>query len=306
MADMSLRIEIIPEKAVVISRDKTVVAASWFGPNVMRPYIYPFLGPNDREVTRLGHPLDPVSHSHHRGIWLGHHDVAGVSFWEEAAGAGRIEQTRARVGTKEGEVVDVVLECTWRTARGEALLDEARSLRFLDLPLGQLALEIDTTLRASSADRPVLLGDTPFGVLGLRVARTMRVAEGLGGRILNSQEAENEAGCFWQHATWCDYSGPVPLSGLVSAPPPESPDGRVALPAAVVGIACFDHPENSREGTLWHVRDDGWLGPAATKGAPRTIRRDEPLRLRYRIEAHAGHAEDARLSARYRAWRSGG
>ena len=211
---MALQLEIVPEKAVVIRREKTIVAASWFGPGVIRPFIYPFLGPGDRELTRLGHPLDPVGHSHHRSIWIGHHDVSGVSFWEEAPSRGRIEQTGAAVRAAAGDQVSVILDCVWKAADGRSILNEKRGLAFTDLGRGELALEIEVELRPASneKDAAVTLGDTPFGLLGIRVARTMRVAEGLGGLIVNSQEAENEQGCFWQHADWCDYSGPVPLA----------------------------------------------------------------------------------------------
>jgi hypothetical protein len=297
---VALKLEVVPEKAVVIRRGESIVAASWFGPAVLRPYVYPFLGPGDVELTRLGHPLDPVGHSHHRSIWMGHHDVAGANFWEEAAGAGRIEQRAATVRAAEGESVSVLLDCVWRTADGKALLAEARGLTFHDLAGGELALEIDTVLQPpEEGAKPVVLGDTPFGLLGIRVARTLRVADGLGGAILNSNEGQDERGCFWQHAEWCDYSGPAPIPA-----PRDSKLEPGKLPAVVAGIACFNHPANSDADTLWHVRDDGWMGPCISKGAPRTIVAGAPLRARYYILAHAGHPWDARVPERHRAWRA--
>jgi hypothetical protein len=295
---MSLKLGTVPEKAIVVLRGESVVAASWFGTSVMRPFIYPFLGPGDREVTRLGHPQDPVGHSHHRGIWIGHHDVSGVSFWEESPQAGRIEQTGVRLDPAEGREVAALLELTWLGPDRKPILLEKRKLTFTDLPGGELALEIAMELRPA-ADAPVVFGDTPFGILGVRVARTMRVAEGLGGLIVNSRDAENEAGCFWQHAEWCDYSGPVPLAG------PRDPKGDPRLlRAEILGIACFTHPSNSAEDTFWHVRDDGWMGPCLSKGAARTIKPGESLKLRYRLEAHAGRADEAEIAQRYRRWRT--
>lgn len=297
---MALRLEVVSRKAVVVRRGEAVVAASWFGPGVPRPYVFPFLGPGGRELTRLGHPLDPVGHSHHRSIWIGHHDVSGVNFWEESPAAGTIDQREAAVLAAEGGEVRARLDCDWRTPDGKLLLSEKRTLAFIDLAGEELALEIECELHPGSKDRPVTLGDTPFGLLGIRVARTMRVAEGLGGLILNSEEAENEAGCRWQHARWCDYSGPVPGAG-----PPKEGEGAAAagaIPAPVMGIACFNDPRNSPEDTLWHVRDDGWMGPCISKGAPRSITADAPLRARYRIEGHAGRAGDAGIAERYQRW----
>lgn len=295
---MALKLSTVPQKAVVVQRERTIVAASWFGPWVRRPYIYPYLAPGDREVTRLGHPKDPVGHSHHKSIWIGHHDVGGVDFWGESPQSGRVIQTAVELKKASGEDVTAVLSCSWQTADGKELLRERRTLTFTDLPGKELGLDLESELRVSS--EPVILGKTNFGLLGVRVAQTVRVHEGLGGLVVNSQEAENEAGCFAQHAVWCDYSGPVPLADDRSG----KRNGKdLRLPAALVGIACFDHPENAPEETLWHVRDDGWMGPSLTRTAPRTVTEEKPLVVRYRLVAHAGRPWDASIGARYRLWR---
>jgi methane monooxygenase PmoA-like len=305
---MTLRLEIIPEKAIVVLREKTVMAASWFGPSVIRPYIHPFLGPGDIELTRIGHPRDPVAHSHHRSIWIGHHDVSGSNFWEESPGAGRIEQVGAELAVKEGAEVKAVLECIWKAADARQVLFEKRALVFSEAPAGGLTLEIDTELRPASREARVTFGDTPFGLLGIRVARTMAVTEGLGGEVLNSNEAENEAGCHWQHADWCDYSGPVPLSGPFKGPGSletnrQAAEGIPVVPSVIAGIACFNHPGNSTADTIWHVRDDGWMGPCLSKGAPRELSAGGALRIRYRIETHAGRPGQAGIGESYRRWR---
>jgi hypothetical protein len=300
---MTLKLQVVPEKAIVVQREKTIVAASWFGPWVARPYIYPFLGPGNRELTRLGHPGDPVGHSHHRSIWIGHHDAAGVNFWEESPRAGRIVQEEIGERREEGDEVGALCHCVWQDAAGKEVLREKRRLRFFDLPGEELALELGIELTAPR--EPVVLGRTNFGLLGIRVARTLRVEEGLGGLVYNSEEAENEAGCMGQHALWCDTSGPLPAAGPVADGSEklreETPD---VLPAMIAGIACFDHPANAgEEGTLWHVRDDGWMGPGLTRAAPRTIEPGKPLEVTYRIEAHAGRPWQAAIGERYRQWR---
>ncbi|MBI4582513.1 MAG: PmoA family protein [Planctomycetes bacterium] len=307
---MALQLIVVPDKAISIQRGKTVAAAVWFGPWVQRPYIYPFLAPGGHEVTRLGQPEDPAGHSHHRSIWIGHHSVSGLNFWEEEPRAGRIAVKEILEQTAEGDRAAVLLACSWQSAEGKEMLEERRRLTFLDLPGEELALELSIELRAAA--EPVTLGVSNFGLLGIRVARTLRVAEGLGGQILNSEEAENEAGCFGQHALWCDYSGPV-LSGdqrktaakaAGEAGGSQEAVGPPRLEVAVVGISCWDHPRNSEEGTLWHVRDDGWMGPSLTRTAARAITREKPLLARYRLLAHAGRPFEARIGDRYREWRA--
>ncbi|MCZ6792087.1 MAG: PmoA family protein [Planctomycetota bacterium] len=241
---MPLTMDVVPEKAVVIRREKRIVAACWYGPWVQRPYVYPFRGPGGCEVTRLGHPEDPIGHSHHRSIWIAHHDVGGVDFWGENRKSGRIVVKDIGERVSPGERVGALLHLSWQDAAGREILQERRRLTFIDLPREELALELDLELRPPpDSPEPVTLGVTPFGMLGVRVARTLRVHDRLGGLIVNSQEGENEADCFAQHAAWCDYSGPVPLA------PPAGGDGKKrqdgdSLPAVIVGISCFDHPEN--------------------------------------------------------------
>ncbi len=52
-----------------------------FGPSLQRPFLYPLAGPEGRSLTRMGHPHEPVTHSHHNLVWIAHQNVAGVNFW---------------------------------------------------------------------------------------------------------------------------------------------------------------------------------------------------------------------------------
>ena len=68
-----------PYEQVSFQREGTELARLHFGPGLNRPFIFPLLGPSGRSVTRMGHPHDPVSHSHHNSIWVSHNDVNGWS-----------------------------------------------------------------------------------------------------------------------------------------------------------------------------------------------------------------------------------
>jgi hypothetical protein len=299
---VSLKLSVVPDKAIIVHRGPAVVAASWFGPFVQRPYIFPFIGPRGVELTRLGHPLDPVGHSHHRSIWIGHTHAGGVDFWGESARAGRIEQLGFEEEEKEGERVAVALRLSWRSAEGREILRERRRLSFVDLPGEELALDIDMVLEPAAAPA-VELGVSNFGLVGIRVARSMRVQEGIGGLIQNSEESQNEAACFARHATWCDYSGPSLAGAEAGGAARVEKEGAAAPGIIVAGIACFQHPANPGGDVLWHVRDDGWMGPSLTRAEPLSASAEKPLRVRYRILGHAGRPWEARIDERYRAWR---
>lgn len=236
-----------------------------------KPFLFPVWGPSGRRVTGVAHPYDPAGHGHHRSIWVGHRDVNAVNFWEEKPGsghiAGHIESFTNPAGT-------LVMEHQWRAPDGTVLVNETRSIRLTPLDEGEYLLNLHLAL--APAEGPVTLGQTPFGFLGVRVAAVMAVKDGFG-RVVNAAGARDEAGVHGQRSQWVDYAGPV-------------------SPEVVNGIAVFDHPENPRHPTFWHVRDDGWMGAAFCKEAVHTL--EEPLELKYGLYVH-GDRTSAEIAVQY-------
>ena len=77
----------------VYAVDSAEAARYHGGQSVLRPYVFPLIGPAGRRLTRLGHPHDPHGHRHHRSVWIGHQNVNGIDFWDESSGT-RILQER--------------------------------------------------------------------------------------------------------------------------------------------------------------------------------------------------------------------
>ena len=257
----------LPRGEASIERGGQEIARYYFDQQLYRPFLYPLIGPSGKSLTRMGHPRDPNGHSHHNSVWISHHDVGGVGFWNDAATSkGRIVHQRVIQYEDAEEQALIEVENAWREEGGRTLLTEQRAMRFLPQEGGQWLLVIDMTLNA--AKEPVTIGKTPFGFVGVRMAKTIGVHDG-GGTIRNSEGGVNEAGVFWKAARWCDYSGPI-------------------TPTAREGIALFDHPSNPNHPTVFHVRDDGWMGTSLTFDAPRTIEPAAPLKLRYGLWIHAG------------------
>src|SRR4051812_3260553 len=73
----------LPHHEISFQRDGVELTHFHFDPADKRPFLYPLNGPSGRALTRMGHPHDPVTHSHHNSLWLAHHDINGVSFWED-------------------------------------------------------------------------------------------------------------------------------------------------------------------------------------------------------------------------------
>jgi hypothetical protein len=238
------------------------------GAGMRRPFLYPVLGPTGVPLTRMGHPHDPVSHSHHNSVWIAHADVGGTTFWADDGGT--IEVARITRLEDGDDRAAVELEAAWRAGDAGVLLRERRRVSLVPLAADLWRIDVETELRA--ADAPVPLGATAFGMLAVRVARSIGVKDG-GGRIVNSEGSVNEAGCFRKPARWVDYTGPVTAT-------------------VDEGITLMDHPDNLHHPVEFHVRDDGWMGAATTFRGGHTIEPAAPLRLRHGLLVH-GAATDA-------------
>jgi hypothetical protein len=247
-------------------------------PRDPRPFFFPLIGPSGRSLTRMGHPADPT-HDHHRSFWWGHHDVAGVSFWEEKRnipGGPRIRQ-EAWVHYQDGaDEAGLVVRIGWFDAHNVRLMQQEMVAVYRPLPEGEGWLELQTTF-TPALDR-LTLGKTNFGFLGLRVAASLSAHYG-GGRLTNSGGGRGEKEVFAKPARWLDYSGPITAS-------------------AREGVTWFDHPTNPRHPTHWHARDDGWMSAAFSLPAAYTLERDKPLRLRYGFHIHAGESDAKRADKR--------
>jgi hypothetical protein len=235
-----------------------------FGPDLNRPFLYPVIGPAGRSLTRMGHPHDPESHSHHNSVWISHNDLDGLSFWSDS-GAGKIRHTRIIEFEDTDEQSFALTENEWLTKEGRVLLKETRRIAVVLLGDYEWLLIID--MEFEPADKPVTLGKTPFGMIGVRMAKTIGVNDG-GGRIRNSSGGVNEKQILWKRARWVDYSGPVKDYDNIE------------------GITLFDHPDNPNYPSYFHVRDDGWMGASLTFDGPRKIEPKKPLRLRYGLYVH--------------------
>ena len=82
-----------------------------------------------------------------------------------------------------------------------------------------------------------------------------------------------------------DYSGPVVVG--------EGPDRKVVTE----GITYFDHPDNPRYPSHWHVREDGWMGSGFCLKEPFNVKAGAPLVLRYLLHAHSGAYDHKKAEA---------
>jgi len=251
-----------------------------FGPSLRRPFWYPIAGPAGRLLTQMGHPRDPYTHSHHNSVWISHASVGGVDFWSDhGQNLGRIVHRWVKQYEDGDRSAWMLSLNAWEDAQGKVLLNEWRRCEVQPLDGDDWLMLIDLQLEAPPGG-PVTLGQTPFGLIGVRMAKTIGVNDG-GGRILNSEGQVNEEQAFRKPARWVDYSGPV-TSQLRG------------------GITLMDHPQNPGHPTPFHVRNDGWMGASLTLNAPLTIQPDKRLQLRYGLWNHAGVPKLEQIEVRWK------
>ncbi len=280
-----------------------------------KPVLWPIIGPTGKSVTREFPMKDALEteredHHHHRGLFFTHGDINGVCFWSEGEESGRgvhrefveidggpvyaVIKTRndwmvGKWEAQEPRTVDGVYLDAWKgVGEPEKLCEDEREVRIYRVESGRL-LDFSITIRAS--EKELVFGDTKEGSFGIRLAGTMKVTSGLGGRIVNAR-GETDDDAWGKRAEWCDYYGPVNGDTL--------------------GVAILDHPTSFRHPTYWHVRTYGlfavnpfglhdYMGGPEDRGN-HTVPRGETVTFKYRIFIHEGDTESARVADVYGAY----
>ena len=262
--------------------------------DVPRPYCYPLIGPGDAAMTRnwpmKNTPNEEHDHPHHRSLWYAHGAVNGQDFWSEQKGFGKIVHQKflkIESGRRSGLIVS---SNRWVAADGTVVCADHRTLRVFTPDSGaERIFDFEITLMASNGE--VAFGDTKEGTMAVRLAESMRLKGKIGqGHIVNSAGVRDDK-TWGARADWCDYYGPV--------------DGKT------VGLAIFDHPQNPRHPTWWHVRDYGLFAAnpfgrhdfekLADKAAGNlVIPAGQSVTFRYRFYLHEGDEKQAGVAEKYR------
>lgn len=262
-----------------------------YGHKWVRPFLYPVIGPSGVCVTRNWPVVQGVKgehkdHVHHKSIWVAYGDCNNVDNWCEDPGHGW-QRHRAFRSLVSGDAFgQIVSKIDWCSNNEKKQFEETRTMRFYALRGGIRLFDVDVAFRMTEGQ--VKFGDTKEGgLLSVRVASSMDVRNG--GKIQNGYGGINENETWGKKAPWCDYSGMV--------------NGKK------VGIAVFDHPDNPRYPTQWHVRDYGLMTancfawshyrPEARVKGDMTFKKGSTTVWRYRIYVHKGDAVAGNVSDRF-------
>ena len=212
-------------------------------------------------------------------LWLGHGNVNGAAFGvSEDGNSGRIvtDDLLARRGSQS---VGFLHECHWIAPDGERFLNESRTVRVVGGPSAGALLDIDIVMTPCAADT-IILGRSNSGLLSICIATSL--LPDAGGQMRNSIDDFGPAAMNGRQASWCAANGVV--------------DGET------VGIAILDHPENPWHPSPWVCTDDGLLSPCPFPWRTFELKRDAPLRVKYRVVVHTGYVEAGWVHQRLRDW----
>jgi hypothetical protein len=104
----------MPHHITSFQLDGRELTAMHFDPQDMRPFWHPIRASSDVSLTRMGHPHDPLTHSHHNSVWVTHNMVNDLDFWGDYA-------------KKQGRIVNVEV-----SREGYEDTDEFASMRMVN------------------------------------------------------------------------------------------------------------------------------------------------------------------------------
>ncbi|MFP4502642.1 MAG: PmoA family protein [Candidatus Hydrogenedentota bacterium] len=268
-----------------------------------KPFLWPVNGEDGHGLTRAW-PMDEDAdtpeyaqdHVHHKSLYTAYGEVQledgdVADLWGEGGGSGwqHVNEVTWGSGDAYGWIVS---KNTWQNGDREPLIDETREYRFYSTPADARFIDVAVTFDARYGK--VTFKDTKEG--GLVALRMSPEISYRNGKITNARGDEGEQEAWGRPAAWCDYSADVEDIGWR-------------------GIAVFDHPENLRHPTCWHVRKYGLMGAnsfgysyfsdneaeegSMPENGDYVFEEDGSLTFNYRVYVHSGSTRRANVKARF-------
>ncbi|MCS1408039.1 MAG: hypothetical protein M2R45_01204 [Verrucomicrobia subdivision 3 bacterium] len=232
-------VRILPDKGKLRIEINGEFFSNYIYEDVTRPFLHPVIGPAKLPVTR-NWPMgfkegEAKDHPHHRSFWYAHGEINGYDFWSESDQAGTTQHIYFKEITSGPDFGKIVSLNELVAKDGSVVGTDTREITIHNRPSSERVIDFNITIHASHGG--LVLGDTKEGSMAIRLAPTMRLKGAVGqGHIINS-EGQSDDETWGKRAKWVDYYGPVQDQ--------------------TVGVAIFDHPENPRHPTWWHVRNYG-------------------------------------------------
>lgn len=245
-------------------------------------------------------------HPHHRSVYFGLQEAGGFNTWHERltytkngkvdkkklAKTGRQVHTKVIKAEASGNSATLIVECDNVTPDGDVYMRQTRTIDFHVADNGSRVMDVEIVL--TGVKKSIKLVGKKDSGFTVRVAHSMCVDAGRGGRIVNSSGDINDE-AWGKRATWVDFNGPV--KGPVNE--------------TTMGVAMLNHPESFRHPTPWHIRGYGLFtaNPFALKEVAGEdergdfeLTKGESITLRHRLIFHEGDEKKAEIAEAWQAY----
>lgn len=232
MNSIACQVEENKSRLTITIADKPVAGYCW-DTALWKPYFGPITDDDGDMFTRLD--FTAKEHPHHRSIFVAVGDVNGVDLWNEPENCGIIRCEKIDQVVTGNACTSFTTHNLWTDHDNQPLLHETTRYTMYNQSQACRMLDMEVTFTADCGK--VEFGPTKeAGPLGIRMRDELRADKGTG-VITNSRGGHGESECWSKEAEWCDYAGTVGDKFF--------------------GITAFDHKDNERYPTTWHVRDYG-------------------------------------------------
>jgi hypothetical protein len=275
-----------------------------FDPATSKAYLQPLRDAKGVVITR-SFPIEnqiPAEHEHdrslephQRGMYFGHGDVNGDSFWTEEAfakyyGHSSPQKFGRMIFRKIDEMKDGpssgVIRATFDLEGSDKKIFAQETQEYIfSGDKDSRVIDCKYVIRAGSA--PIIFGDTKEGTFAIRLTTQLDAPAGV---MVNSEGGKGESEVWGKRANWVNVDGVV--------------DGQK------LGVAVFDNPDSFRHQTYWHARGYGLLAANPfglkyflndpKKDGSYTLPAGKSIRFHYRVVIHEGDYKDAGIAEKYK------
>jgi hypothetical protein len=274
-----------------------------FDPAISKAFLEPLRDAKGTVVTRSlavgneippGHEHDKGFEPHQRGMYFGHGDIDGSSFWvEEAFKKYYSHSAPVKYGRMVFRKLDAMksgsssglIRATFDLigADNKKIAEETQEYKFSGDADTRI---VDCEFVIKAGNEEVHFGDTKEGTFAVRLNPELDAPDG---KMVNSEGGQGEDQVWGKRANWVNVDGVV--------------DGDQ------LGVAVFDAPDSYLHPTYWHARGYGLLAANPfglsffyndpKKDGSYTLPAGQSIRFRYRVLIHEGTYKDAHLADKY-------
>ncbi|MCK9343681.1 MAG: PmoA family protein [Massilibacteroides sp.] len=258
------------------------------------PFFFPVNGLSQASVTSMRNGVYP----HHTSLWLACDKVNGGNYWQEGLDRGRIISTGAQLEKASGESIIIKDQCIWKRPGAPAPIVDTRLITISCPNKEYYQIDFDIEMKMLI---DVTILRTNHSLFSARIDPDLTVKRG--GHMVNANGDQTEVGTFGVNSPWIDCYGErnnVAAKISDSSKNHKHNPGNDVPAITTEGIAILQHPSNSGFPSKWFTRDYGFMSPTPmywpTKGDKTEFKKDQVLKLRYRVIVHKGDSKQAKIA----------